>query len=92
MDLKSLFIYSFKQKELKKIHQKNMDVSQIKFVENSKDLLIKFGVDQNGDGKYDEYSEPSVIKKYNFQKDELTNIVDENIDKDLQQKLEGTNK
>ncbi len=92
MDLKSLFIYSFKQKELKKIHHKNMDVSQIKFVGNNKDLLIKFGVDQNGDGKYDEYSEPSVIKKYNFHKDELTNIVDENIDIDLQQKLEGTNK
>ncbi len=92
MDLKSLFIYSFKEKELRKIHQKNMDVSQVQFVENSKDLLIKFGVDQNGDGKYDEYFEPSIIKKYNFMKDELTNIVDENIDKELQQKLEGTKK
>jgi hypothetical protein len=92
MDFKSLFIYSLKEKELRKIHQKNMDVSQVQFVENSKDLLIKFGVDQNGDGKYDEYSEPSIIKKYKFKKDELTNIVDENIDKELQQKLEGTKK
>jgi hypothetical protein len=90
IDFKSLYIYSLKDKELKTINWENADISQILFIENSKDLLIKFGIDQNKDGKYDELYEPSLIKKFNFTTDELSNVVDETIDKELQKKLEGT--
>ncbi len=92
MDFKSLFIYSLKDKVLKKINYKDADISQVQFIENSKDLLIQFGIDKNKDGKFDQYSEPSIIKKYNFKESELVNIIDENIDKELQENLEGTKK
>ena len=90
IDFKSLYIYSLKDKELKNITWENADISQVLFIENNKDLLIKFGTDQNKDGKYDESCEPSLIKKYNFTTGELSNVVSEGLDKELQKKLEGT--
>ena len=92
LDYKTLFIYSLKDKILKEIRLENADVSQINFVDNSKDLIIKFGLDHNKDGKFDEYSEPSLIKKYNFKSGELKNIVSDEIGRELQMKLEGTKK
>ena len=62
LDYKTLFIYSLKDKVLKEIGLENADVSQFNFVENSKNLIIKFGLDHNKDGKFDEYSEPSLIE------------------------------
>ena len=92
LDYKTLFLYSLKDEKLREIKLKDADISQINFVENSKDLLIKFGLDHNKDGKFDDYYEPSLIKKYDFKSDELTSIVGEEIDKELQMKLEGTKK
>jgi hypothetical protein len=90
LDYKTLFIYSLKDRILREIKLKNADISQIDFVENSKDLLIKFGLDHNKDGKFDEYTEPSLIKKYDFKGGELQDIVSEKINKELQMKLDGT--
>ncbi|RLD61557.1 MAG: hypothetical protein DRJ01_07690 [Bacteroidetes bacterium] len=92
LDYKTLFLYSLKDRMLREIKLKNADVSQIEFVENSKDLLIKFGLDHNKDGEFDEYTEPSLIKKYDFKSGELQDIVNEKINKELQMKLEGTKK
>lgn len=89
-DLKFLCIYSLKDKDLRIIKIDNTDISKVSFVENSKDLFIKFGIDQNRDGKYSEYYEPSMIKKYNFKTRELTDIIDDEINNELQKKLEGT--
>lgn len=92
LDYKTLYLYSLKDRKLREIKLENADVYQMNFVENSKDLLIKFGLDHNKDGKFDEYSEPSVIKWYDFQSGELKTIVSKEIDKELQMKLEGTKK
>ena len=92
LDYKILFLYSLKDKMLKEIKLKNADVYQIKFVENSKDLIVKFGLDHNKDGKFDVSTEPSLIKKYDFKRGELKDIVSEKINKELQMKLEGRKK
>jgi len=92
LDYKTLFIYSLKNKKLKEIALVNSDVSEINFVENSKDIIIKFGLDHNKDGKFDEYSEPSLIKKYDYEKGKLIDIVSQEINAELQMKLEGTKK
>ena len=92
LDYKTLFLYSLKDKKLKEIKLKNADVFQINFVENSKDLIVKFGLDYNKDGKFDKYTEPSLIKKYDFKSGELKDIVSEKINKELQMKLEGREK
>ncbi len=91
-DYKSLYLYSLDNKELKEIRMDNADISNYSFIPNTKDLLVQFGLDQNGDGKYDYYNEPSVVRKFDFKSGALVEIVDGEIKESLQKKLEGTEK
>lgn len=90
LDYRSLFLYSLKSKTLKEISLDSADVFNIDFVENTKDLLIEFGIDYNKDGKYDEFKEPSIIKRYDYESGILKNIISEKLNRELQMKLEGT--
>ncbi len=92
MDYKTLFIYSLKSQKLREVQWENADVSEFNFVENSKDLIINFGIDHNRDGKFDSYIEPSLIKKYDYANDKLADIVSDQMSKELQMNLEGTKK
>ncbi|MBG6129965.1 hypothetical protein IWQ47_001952 [Aquimarina sp. EL_43] len=92
MDFKSLYVYSFSQKKMQKIGIDGMDVYNYKFINNSKDLIIRFGIDKNNDGLYEEYNEPTLIKNYDFESGQLTDIIDEKTSSDLQKTLEGTQK
>ncbi len=89
-DYRSLFIYSLSDKKLRRIELDKADVSNINFVENSKDLLIQFGIDHNENGKFEQYLEPSIIKKYDYKNEKLIDIVDQEMSTELQMKLEGT--
>lgn len=91
-DYKTLFIYSLNDKRLREIELDSADVSQLNFVENTKDLIIQFGIDHNKDGKFDQYSEPSLIKKYDYKSEKLIDIVSPEINTELQKNLEGTKK
>jgi len=90
-DLKTLFLYTLKDKRLTEIALEDADISDIKFVENSKNLIINFGLDYNKDGKFNSYLEPSVIKKYDFENKKLVDIVSQDINNELQKMLEGSN-
>ena len=90
LDFKSLYIYSLSENKLKKIDIQGMDVYSYKFLNNSKDLVIRFGIDKNSNGKYEEYNEPTMIKKYNYQDDKLTDIIQPGMNDALQKMLEGT--
>jgi len=92
LDYKTLFLYSLKDKKLIEIKLEDADVSQTSFVEGSKDLIINFGVDHNKDGKFDQYSEPSLIKKYDYENGKLIDIVSQEINIELQMNLEGSKK
>jgi hypothetical protein len=92
VDYKSLYIYSLGNDNLQKITFPNSDISHYNFIEGSKDLLIQFGIDKNGNGKYEEYQEPGVMKKYDYHIGELQEIIDEEISNELQKILEGTEK
>jgi len=92
LDFKSLFIYSIREKKLKKIENEKMDIFSYTFLNDSKNLIISFGIDKNKDGKYEAFNEPTIIKKYNYQTEELTNIIGEEINSELQKTLEGTEK
>ncbi|MCK9453322.1 MAG: hypothetical protein M0Q90_16615 [Bacteroidales bacterium] len=92
LDYKTLFLYALKDKELTEIKLDNSDVYDVVFVEESKDLIISFGVDYNKDGQFDQYSEPLLIKKYDYLNGKLMNIVSEDINTELQMQLDGTKK
>ena len=89
-DYKSLFIYSLNSKDLREVSLENADVYQVNVVQDSKDLIISFGMDQNKDGKFDEYLEPALIKKYDYKSGKLIDIVSQEMNNELQMKLEGT--
>ncbi len=91
-DFKSLYIYSFNKSKTQKIGIDGMDVYNYEFINNSKDLVIEFGIDKNNDGQYQEYNEPTIIKKYDFESGKLTDIIDKKTNSDLQKTLEGTEK
>lgn len=90
LDFRSLFIYSLGNKNTQEIKLENADVRELNFVGDSKNLIIRFGIDHNGDGKFDRYSEPSLIKKYNYKSHELVDIISDSLNIELQHKLEGT--
>lgn len=92
LDFKKLYIYSFVKNELKNVGIEGMDVVNYKFINEKKDLIIRFGVDKNDDGKYEEHNEPTLIKRFDFESGKLTDIVDEKINSELQKTLEGTKK
>jgi len=91
-DFKSLYLYSLTGKKLIKIENDEMDIVSYKFLNESKDLIISFGIDKNGDGKYEDLNEPTIIKKYNYKTEKLTDIIGEKTNSELQKMLEGTEK
>ncbi|PCI16313.1 MAG: hypothetical protein COB62_08040 [Piscirickettsiaceae bacterium] len=91
-DFKKLYVYSFKEKELRKIGVKNTDIYSYSFVNGSKNLLIQFGIDQDKDGKFDSYREPTKLMQYNFEKGKLVEIIDKELVKELQNSLDGSEK
>lgn len=92
LDFKSLYIYSLAKKKLKKIENKEMDIVSYKFLNESKNLIVSFGIDKNKDGKYEDLNEPTIIKKYNYETEKLTDIIGEKTNSELQKMLEGTDK
>ncbi|WP_271407338.1 hypothetical protein [Tenacibaculum soleae] len=91
-DFKSLYLYSLTEKKLMKIENDEMDIISYKFLNETKDLIISFGIDKNGDGKYENLNEPTIIKKYNYKTEKLINIIGEKTNSELQKMLEGTEK
>ena len=89
-DFKSLYIYSLKNKKLDTIGIDGMDVFDYEFLNNSKKLVIRFGIDKNKDGTYDAFKEPTIIKKYNLETGILTDMVNDKIQSELQKTLEGS--
>ncbi|NME68634.1 hypothetical protein [Flammeovirga aprica] len=89
-DLSSLMIYSLKEKKLRTVAIENTAIKEFSFVEDQKDLIISFGLDYNKDGKFDQYSEPTVIKKYDFKAEKLQNVIDTKLSEELQKQLQGS--
>ena len=89
-DLKKLYIYSVNEQRLKDISLNNADVIAYKFVNESKNLLVQFGIDYNEDGKYDSSKEPKTLRLLNYKSGELSEIVSKEIHSQLQKKLEGS--
>lgn len=91
-DFKSLYIYSIRNQKLREISKEGADIAHYDFMYDSKDLLLLFGIDHNKDGKYDDDSEPSTVRKYNFKSNEIEDIVSKDLNIELQKLLEGSKK
>jgi len=91
-DLTVLYIYSFNDQQLRKIEQPQSTISRYRFVLNSKNLLVQFGMDHNENGQFDSSREPQSIMFYDYQSGQLSEIVPKEVSSNLQRMLEGTTK
>jgi len=83
-DINLLFMYSLKDKQLHKIEYKNTTVESFEYIENTKDLLITFGVDRNNNKIFEQYIEPTIIMKYDYKNSSLVTIVDKALEVEIQ--------
>jgi hypothetical protein len=90
-DYNSPFIYSIAKNSLRELAIPKMDVLAYQFVEDKKDIIIRFGVDRDEDGAYDSDLEPGILRFYNYSNDTLSKIVPDEISKDLQKIIQGSN-
>lgn len=89
-DFKNLYIYSLKEKKMNKISIEGMDMFKYRFLNDSKDLIVLFGIDKNDDGQYENNIEPTVIKMYEYDNRKLVDIISDEMNDKLQKRLEGT--
>jgi hypothetical protein len=92
LDNKTLYTYSTKEKRLREISNGNIDLFDYHFINGSKDLILQYGIDKNKDGKFVEYNEPLIIKKYNYETETIEDIISPDINSELQMVLEGSKK
>lgn len=84
-DLKSLFVYSLKEKKLQKFGIKNSSVKSFNFIEKKKDILVSWEFDRNGDNEFDSETEPNFITKYDHAQKLMTLVVNSALEKEIQQ-------
>jgi len=83
-DFKSLFVYSLKNNNLRKVEIKNSTVDSFKFIEKKKDILITFGRDRDADNVYDSEKDPTFIMRYDYVQKSLVPIVDKALEAGIQ--------
>ena len=87
-DLKSLFIYSLKEKELKVVTKENTTVLNYEVIREKNEILVLFGIDRNKDNQFIEYKEPTRVMKYSFKTGELLDVVEKSLETEIQRIIE----
>ena len=87
-DDKNLCIYSLKTDKMHRITEGTNSITDYKFIENSKDLLVEFSLSQYNDVKFKSYK-PKKIMKYEFETEKISEVVPANIQQQMQNLVEG---
>jgi len=87
-DDKNLCIYSLKTEKIHRILEGSNSITDYKFIENSKDLLVEFSLSQYNDVKFKSYK-PQKIMKYEFETEKLSEVVPAKIQQQMQNLVEG---
>lgn len=88
-DLRNLCVYSLNTGIMRKISDQGNQVEGYMFVENSKDLLVEFKLSQYKENQFGNNQSPGKIMKYSFDSQELSDIIPEKIQSDMQKLIEG---
>ena len=88
-DDRNLCIYSLKTEKIRKIADNTNSVKNYKFIENSKDLLVVFSLNQYKEIKFNSYNKPTKVMKYEFENEKLSEIVPAEIQQQMQKLIEG---
>lgn len=88
-DVKNLCMYSFKTESLSKISDGENSAEQYQFIENTKDLMIAFSLNQYNEKQFNNSRTPNKIMKYEYDSRSLTDIIPQKIQADMQKLVEG---
>lgn len=88
-DLRRLCIYSMNTDKMKIISDGDNQIEKYKFVEDSKDLLIGYSLSLYSKDRFDDDNAPSKVMRYNYETEELVNIIPQEIQEEMQKLVEG---
>ncbi len=88
-DDRNLCIYSLRTEKMRKITGGENSVEAYQFIENSKDLLVEFSLNQYKEIKFNSYEKPVRIMKYEFESEKLSEVIPQEIQLQLQKLVEG---
>lgn len=91
-DTANLCVYSFGTGALKKISDGENPVYRYQFIENTKDLLIEFNLNQYSENQFETGMTPRKIMKYGYDSQQLTEVIPQSIQEDMQKLVEGSGK
>ncbi len=83
LDFNSLYVYSIEDRVLRKVTKENYTVNSFEFVKGQKDILLNINYDKNKDNEIDSNTEPSFIMRYDYSRDKLIPLVDEDFQNDI---------
>ncbi len=83
-DLENLYLYDLENDFLKTIDLDNASYEGSTIMFDTDELVIEFGMDINKDGEYDSSREPSHLIHYTISKDEQTDFVPDEMQKQIQ--------
>jgi len=84
----NLCVYSLRTGKMRRISDGTNSITDYIFVENSKDLLIEFSLNQYNDVKFKSYK-PRKIMKYEFVTEKLSEVVPAQIQQQMQNLVES---
>jgi len=88
-DHRNLCVYSLNTEVMRNVSDGDNQVMGYSFVENSKDLLVEFQLNQYKENQFSNHRSPGKIVKYSFDSQQQTNIIPESIQNGMQQLVEG---
>jgi len=84
----NLCIYSLKTGKMHRISDEMNSITDYQFIENSKNLLVEFSLNQYKDVKFKSYK-PRKVMKYEFEIEKLFEVVPEKIQQQMQKLVES---
>lgn len=88
-DQRSLYVYSMNTGITRKISDGDNQVTDYKFMEKSKDMLVEFELSQYKENQFQTAYLPKKVMKYNFDSQILSNIIPDEIQNEMQKLVEG---
>jgi hypothetical protein len=88
-DMRNLRIYSLNTGAMKKISDGENSVNHYQFIENTKDLLVEFNLNRYTEKQFTGKQMPSKIMKYQYDSQQLVEVIPQKIEEDMQKLIEG---
>jgi len=83
-DLQSFYLYDVRNDILQTVEFSNMGLIDYYLLFDSDEIILRYGLDKDQDGRYDGGLEPTYLKKYSISKNSTDDLIDKTLLKELQ--------